>query len=297
MPPSPVSNSSPADRPAGLTPEIRAPLVLAVAPNGARRTRKDHPALPITPSDLARCAAACRDAGASMLHLHVRNAEGSHSLAVEDYRAAIDAIRRVVGDSLVLQLTSEAVGIYAPAQQMAMVRKLKPEAVSLALKEIVPDRPSEQNGAAFFAWAHHAHIVAQYILYGPEDVTRYIDYRRRGLIPEGRHWVLFVLGRYASGQRSHPGDLLPFMTPWHAATDVTRGVRWAVCAFGAREIECALTAAALGGDVRIGFENNLMLPNGSIARDNVELLTCFVDFAHRLDHPLADAALLRSFFP
>ena len=45
-----------------------------MAPNGARKTRQDHPALPITPAELAACAAACRDAGASMLHLHVRQA-------------------------------------------------------------------------------------------------------------------------------------------------------------------------------------------------------------------------------
>lgn len=297
MPPSPATNSFVAKSPAGPASECRVPLVLAVAPNGARKTRQDHPALPITPADLARCAAACCDAGASMLHLHVRNAEGTHSLATEDYRPAIDAVRRAVGDSLVLQLTSEAAGIYTAAQQMAMVRELKPEAVSVALKEIVPDRNSEREGAAFFAWAHREQIIAQHILYSADDVARYIEFRRRGLIPAGRHWVLFVLGRYASGQRSHPSDLLPFLASWHAASDVTQGVRWAMCAFGMREIECALSAAALGGDVRIGFENNLALPDGRVAHDNAELLRCFADFARRLGYPLADAALLRSFFP
>ena len=128
-------------------------IVLAVAPNGARKTRQDHPALPITPQELAHCAAACRDAGASMLHLHVRNAEGGHSLAPMDYRPAVDAVRRAVGLSLVLQLTSEAVGIYAPAEQQAMVRELRPEAVSLALREILPDVASEPAGAGFLVWA------------------------------------------------------------------------------------------------------------------------------------------------
>ena len=97
-------------------------VVIGVAPNGARKTRRDHPALPITPQELADFAAACREAGASMLHLHVRNADGGHSLAASDYRPAVEAVRRAVGRSLVLQLTSEAVGIYVPEQQAAMVR-------------------------------------------------------------------------------------------------------------------------------------------------------------------------------
>lgn len=272
------------------------PLVLAVAPNGARKSRKDHPALPISPGELAECAAACRDAGASMLHLHVRNSDGEHSLAADDYRPAIEAVRRAVGDSLVLQLTSEAVGRYRPAEQIAMVRELRPEAVSLALKEVIPDQAAESEAARFFAWAHHEHVVIQYILYGPPDVTRYVELRRRGLIPSGRHWVLFVLGRYSAGQRSAPSDLLPFLEAWQRATDVTEDVRWSICAFGPREIECALTAAALGGNVRIGFENNLLLPDGRTALDNAELLCCFAGLADQLGHSLLDASMLRRLF-
>ncbi len=52
------------------------PVVIAVAPNGARKSKADHPRLPLTPSELAECAQDCLDAGASMLHLHVRDAAG-----------------------------------------------------------------------------------------------------------------------------------------------------------------------------------------------------------------------------
>jgi 3-keto-5-aminohexanoate cleavage enzyme len=273
--------------------ENRAPLVLAVAPNGARKTSKDHPALPITPQELARCAAACRDAGASMLHLHVRNAEGGHSLAASDYRPAIEAIRRAVGRSLVLQLTSEAVGIYAPAAQLAMVKELRPEAVSLALREILPDSAAESEGAAFLDWAHRERIVAQFILYSADDVARYVELRRRGVITDGRHWVLFVLGRYTAGQQSSLADLLPILAAWESAGEFSAGIAWATCAFGKREIECCLGAAALGGHARIGFENNLQLPDGRIARDNAELVSCFAYLAKQLGHSLADADQLR----
>ncbi|MHA1599614.1 MAG: 3-keto-5-aminohexanoate cleavage protein, partial [Alphaproteobacteria bacterium] len=94
------------------------PLILTVAPNGARRGHADHPALPITPDEIGRCAAACADAGAAMIHLHVRDRDGGHSLDADAYRAAIDAVRREAGERIIVQVTSEAVGIYEPAEQM-----------------------------------------------------------------------------------------------------------------------------------------------------------------------------------
>ena len=63
--------------------DLEAPLVVAAAPNGARRTEADHPALPLGPDELAREAAACREAGATVPHLHVRDAAGRHSLDPE----------------------------------------------------------------------------------------------------------------------------------------------------------------------------------------------------------------------
>ncbi|HSK39616.1 MAG TPA: 3-keto-5-aminohexanoate cleavage protein, partial [Arenibaculum sp.] len=112
---------------------------IMVAPNGARRTRADHPALPMTAGELAAAAAACLDAGASMMHVHVRDRAGRHVLDAGLYRDAFAAIRAEVGDRLVLQATTEAVGRYAPAEQMALVEDLRPEAVSMAVRELIPD--------------------------------------------------------------------------------------------------------------------------------------------------------------
>ncbi|HIP77601.1 MAG TPA: 3-keto-5-aminohexanoate cleavage protein, partial [Kiloniellaceae bacterium] len=70
-----------------------APLILTVAPNGARKTRRDHPAVPIRPAEIADTAAAALKAGAAMIHLHVRDAEEKHSLDPGAYREAIAAVR------------------------------------------------------------------------------------------------------------------------------------------------------------------------------------------------------------
>jgi uncharacterized protein (DUF849 family) len=227
------------------------PLVLAVAPNGASKSAHDHPRVPVTRDDIVADAIACRDAGASLFHLHVRDGEGRHLLDAEAYRDTTDAIRRAVGRTLVVQITTEAAGRYARAAQMAVVREVRPEAVSIALRELVPDAAAEAEAQAFLAWLRAENVMPQYILYSPDEIARYRDLRGRGVIPDARDFLLFVLGRYTAGQVSEPADLLPFLRAHDGSTP------WAVCAFGPREAACAMAGAALGGHVRVGFENNL----------------------------------------
>lgn len=265
------------------------PLIVAVAPNGARKTRADHPELPVSPDQIARTAASCREAGAAMIHLHVRDRDGGHTLDVDAYRAAIAAVRGAVGDGLIVQATSEAVGIYGPAEQMAMVRALRPEAVSLAIRELCPDAGSEREAAEFFAFLATERIAPQFILYSAEEVERFADLRRRGVVPGDRAFVLYVLGRYSAGQVSSPADLLPFL----AAGD-GMAADWSICAFGRRECACVLTAAALGGHVRVGFENNLYMADGAVARDNAALVDQIAGAAGLAGRRTVDAATART---
>ena len=263
-----------------------APLILAVAPNGARKVKADHPAIPLSADEIGRCAAACADAGAAMIHLHVRDRDGGHILDGDAYRDAIAAVRREAGPGIVIQVTSEAVGRYSAAEQMAVVRDVRPEAVSLAVREILPEGADERPAAEFLAWLHGADILPQFILYSREDLARFDDLIARGVVPGARRFVLFVLGRYTAGQRSRPTDMLPFLA------GNGRGHEWAVCAFGAHETACAVTAAGLGGHARVGFENNLHLPDGALAPDNAALVAAVARGAAGIGRPLAgpDAA-------
>ena len=268
------------------------PMILAVAPNGARKTRADHPAVPISPAELAATAAAAQAAGAAMIHLHVRDADQKHSLDVGAYREATAAVREAVGERMVIQVTSEAVGMFSPQDQMAMVRALQPEAVSLAVRELVPDAGHEDAARDFLAWLVGAGILPQYILYAPEDVERFARLQAAGVVPPGPAFLLFVLGRYTPGQRSVPNDLLPYLTAIEAWPEAAR-LPWAICAFGPKETACVTAAATLGGHARVGFENNLFLPSGALARDNAELVAAGAAAAAAIGRPLADAATAR----
>jgi len=266
------------------------PLVLTVAPNGARRGKADHPAIPITAGELADTAVACLEAGAAMIHLHIRDRDGSHLLDVDGYRAAMAAIEAKVGRALVIQPTTEAVGLYDRHQQMALVQALRPEQVSMAVRELIPDAAAESQAAAFLGWAQDAHVAVQHILYDGTDVERFAALKRRGIIPGPVAPVLFVLGRYVNGQQSDPLELLPFIETWRDAGETGA---WSVCAFGRREGAVGAAAASLGGHVRIGFENNFHLADGGIAPNNAALVRAMAELAGRIGRPLATADDLR----
>jgi len=266
------------------------PLILTVAPNGAYKQAADHPAVPLTPQALAADARRCLDAGAAMLHLHIRDAAGRHSLDAEGYRSALQAVRAAVGDALVLQVTSEAAKVYAAPAQIAMVHAVRPEAVSIGLRELDTPAVGAAGLADFFGWLARERVMTQVILYDLADLQRWQALRADGTVPDAPWFLLFVLGRYSVGQTSSPHDLLPFVAAHTGAEP------WAMCAFGAAEHACAMTAAALGGHVRVGFENNLRLKDGALAPDNAALVAQSADIARCLGRPLATAHQVRERF-
>ena len=241
--------------------------MLTVAPNGGRKTKVDCPLLPLSADELARTAAECLERGASMIHLHVRDAEGRHCLDPEVYRATIGRICQEVGDRLVLQITSESIGRYSPAEQRAAVLKTNPEAVSLALRELAPEEADEKDFCDFLRKLKQMRIWPQIILYTPAEAERLGAMLKQGLIPFDKLSVLYVLGRFALTRTALPRDVLPFLAP-----EMPRFESWSVCAFGRREAACVTAAALLGGHGRVGFENNLALPDGARARSNAELV-------------------------
>ena len=265
-------------------------IIVMCAPNGARRGVEDHPAIPLTPASMARNAKSLVDAGVSVLHLHVRDERGRHTLDVDQYRTSIEAVRQAVGNRLVVQVTTESCGIYRREEQMQLVRDLRPEAVSVALRELCPDEAAETEAARFYAWMDGARIMAQHILYSHEESSRFAALRRRGLIPGARPFVLLVLGRYTSDLTGNPAELEGFLDC------LPDDAEWAVCCFGKTEQEAAGAAAEMGGHARVGFENNLYLPGGGIAPDNAALVAAAAAACRDAGRTIATADEVRALF-
>lgn len=252
-------------------PPLSRKFELMVAPNGARKGKSDHPALPITADELAETARACAEAGATAIHVHVRDDEGHHTLDAARYRTAIDAIRSVC--DIRIQITTEAVGVFDVTAQIACLAQVRAPEASVALREIERD---PARVAQAYRVAEDAGTEVQHILYDEGDVTRLLARLGDGTIPAHFTKALFVLGRYAEGQRSSPDDLAPFLTALGE-----RALEWSVCAFGPGEQDCLLEALRRGGDVRIGFENNTIAPDGARFTDNAAAVATLVAAAAR----------------
>ena len=267
----------------------RARIAIIVAPNGARKTKQDHAQLPMNTEEMVAEAKACQTVGATMIHLHARDAQGRHSLELDDNLEIYHAVKAAVGDSMIVQLTTEAVGMYSPQQQMALVKAVKPEAASFALRELIPDEQSEEQGFVFFDWVAAQGILSQIILYDQADIERYFTLRERGVLPKHNQHALVVLGRYHETQQSSPWDLRAL----YLERFIEENVRCAMCAFGTREQDCLIHAMLLGLDVRVGFENNHLSSNGQLAKNNAEQVQRLKEICELLDVPLHDAENFR----
>ncbi len=111
------------------------PVIIMAAPNGARKTHRDHPALPVSIEETVCEAAACYEAGATILHAHVRGQQQEHVLDAGLYRELTGELNQRVPELLV-QITTEAVGIYPPRQQVDCVKKVMPQMASVSLREM-----------------------------------------------------------------------------------------------------------------------------------------------------------------
>ena len=242
---------------------------LMVAPNGARLGKGDHPALPITATEVADAAEACEAAGATAIHVHVRDQGGGHSLDPDRYAETVAQIR--ARTALSVQISTEAVGIYDVATQARCLMRAPSSDASVALREIARDVDALSR---VYGDAHARGISVQHILYDPIDLRALLEHFDNGVIPEGDRRALFVLGRYAENQVSTPDDLTPFLDALG-----TVPLRWSVCAFGPQEHECLLAALKAGGHVRIGFENNRTAADGTPYADNAASVATFVQSA------------------
>ena len=225
---------------------------LMVAPTGARLSKSDHPGLPISPEEIAQTAKASALAGAHALHLHVRDAEGRHSLDAGRYREAMAAVAEAV-PGMAIQVTTESAGIFTPDEQFALLETLNPDWASVSLRETAA---SPEVARRLYASCQERGVALQHIVYDAKDAALLADWQRQGALGREES-VILVFGRYANGGQSRVEDLAPLRA---ALPPVGR---WMVCAFGRLEHACLRAAAAMGGDLRVGFENSLTDEGGT----------------------------------
>jgi uncharacterized protein (DUF849 family) len=251
---------------------LKTPFELMVAPNGARLTKLDHPKLPILINEISDTALACAEAGANAIHIHVRDSQNRHSLDPKIYAKTVKAIRSKT--SIHLQISSEAAGIFNVYDQKYCLENSPVNDVSVSLSEL---ERSPELFSGIYNNARIASIDIQHILYDAQDLKRLLKYYDAGIIPEETRRAIFVLGKYKKNQISSPKDISPFLEMLG-----NQKLQWSVCAFGLNEHQCLLEALNLGGDVRIGFENNTKSNDGTVFENNESSVETFVEAADKI---------------
>lgn len=264
-----------------LSEKLQSPLKISAAPNGARRSQANHPNLPITTLEIVREAKRCWDAGAHEIHLHVRDSDGTHSLDPGRYREAIAAIGRTV-PKIDVQITTEAAGVFDVSTQLRTLTDVVPSAVSISVREIARDLSLAPK---MYGFADEAGIQVQHILYGTSDVQLLKHWLETGVVSGAMRNVLLVLGQYNPPRPAQPGALSGFVKAIEGTAN-----RWSVCAFGAHEHSVVEQAIRLGGHVRVGFENNFLRPDGSVASGTWENISLAAKYARKCGRPLLNEA-------
>jgi len=236
---------------------------LMVAPNGARRIKKDHHAVPLTIKETVETAKACYAAGAGAIHLHVRDEQGNHVLDAGLYKEALNELENEVSN-MHIQVTTEAVGKYSPNDMRKLAYDVTPPGTSIGTAELIPSRKPEDEDIKLYKYLTEAGTKIQHILYKPEDIDLLVDLLNKSDIPIENSWCLFVIGHY-TGKISYPENIPPFLKKME---ENQIKLDWSICAFGKEEISCLEKAVSLGGKIRVGLENSLFMPNGEIAPDN-----------------------------
>lgn len=268
------------------------PLVLTAAITGAETTREAQPNLPITPEEQAAEAKACYEAGAKVIHLHVREEDGTPSQRLDRFKESIEAIRAAVPDIIIQISTGGAVG--EPFE-----KRLAP----LALK---PDMGTLNAGTLNFGddiFINHPHDIVrlaeafkEYNVVPEVEVyeSGMIDYVarlvKRGIITQTPLHVQFVLG-VPGGMSGKPANVL-YMAQ-HLAQEIP-GATWAVAGIGRWHIPASMMAMTLGGHIRVGFEDNIFYHKGVIAESNAQLVARMARIAEEIGRPLATMAEARA---
>ena len=262
-------------------------LIITCAVTGAETTRAMQPALPITPEEIAESACAAQAAGASILHLHVRKADGTPTQDQAIFKRAIELVRAKC-DMVIEVTTGGAVGM-TPEERLQPVY-LEPEMASL-------DCGTVNFGDEYIV--NTLPIMRQFAremqARGVRPTLECFDlghvYASRILIQEGLLEPPFHYGLVLNvpGAAKYEPDVLEFLV-----RKLPAGAYWTGMGIGGKaNLDCIYSTIALGGHIRVGFEDNIFYSKGRLATSNAELVARAARIAADCGRPLATAQDVR----
>ena len=263
-------------------------LIITAAICGAEVTKEQNPAVPYTVEEIVREAKSAVEAGAAIVHLHVREDDGTPTQSKARFKECIEAIYKGCPDVIIIPSAGGAVGM--TAEERLQPTELYPEMATLdcgtcnfgdeVFENTMPmmrdfGKRMLENG-----------IKPEYECFEMGHLDTVVNMAKKGQVPGAPMQFNFVLGV--------PG-CTPATVPnlcW-LVNAIPAGSTWTATGIGRHAFTLAAPAIAMGGHVRVGFEDNLYLERGVLAKSNGELVAKVVRIAKEMGREIASSAEAR----
>ena len=262
-------------------------LIITVAPVGAEVTRAQTPHIPISPEEIAAEARRAWDAGASIVHVHGRNPDGSATQSATVFGDIIARVRAQT-DLIVQVSTGGATGM--TAEERLQPLECSPEMATLTLGTL-------NFGSTIFE--NPLPLVERFAReIGARKIKPELEIFDTGMLATAEKLVAdeliraplhhdFVMG-VPGGIAATPANLQ------HLSSSIPRGSTWTVAAMGRHQVRMAALAIVMGGHVRVGFEDNIYYAKGELATSNAQLVERVVRIAREVGREVATPAEARA---
>lgn len=271
------------------------PVIITCAITGAETTRERQPNLPITPNEQALAAAEAVKAGASIIHLHVREDDGKPSQRIERFAESISTIREKAPEAIIQISTGGAIG--ESIDNRAKPLTLKPEMASLNLgtmnfgEDVFFNHPRDIVGLA--SRMHQNGVMPELEIYEVGMLENAFRLAKQGILRPPFHFQ-FVLG-VPGGMSGEAKNLVHLVSVLESGMSDAgnEDIHWGVAGVGRYQLPLAVQALTMGGHVRVGFEDNIFYHKGQIASSNAQLVERITRISRELGREVATPEMAR----
>ena len=259
-------------------------LIITAAICGAEVTKEQNPAVPYTVEEIVREAKSAVDAGAAIVHLHVREDDGTPTQSRARFQECEDAIYKACPNVILIPSTGGAVGMTPDERLQSTDTTPIPEMATLDCgtcnfgDEIFDNTMPTMR--AFGKRMIERGIKPEYECFEMGHLDTILTMARKGEVPGAPMQFNFVLG--VPGCTPATADNLAWLVK-----NIPAGSTWTSTGIGRHAFTLAAPTIVMGGNVRVGFEDNLYLERGVLAKSNGELVDKVVRMAKLLGRPVA----------
>lgn len=259
------------------------PLMITAAITGSRISRQTAPQIPITPEEIVQSALECGDAGASVVHIHVRDPEtGLGSQEIDLFKQVVEPLRERT--NLILCLTTSGIpGKNLPVDERLAPLSLKPELASFDAGSINLGGSVFINSPEFLDEAarrmEEARVKPELEIFDLGMMMTCLRMREQGKLRDPLYFQ-FVMGT-PWGAPATPKALL------HLHEHLPASAVWSVIGIGKGHLPMAMMAMAMGGHIRVGMEDNIYYSRGVLAKTNAQFVERIVRIARECGRPVA----------